>query len=215
MTTALKIVDLSAALGKTTPIYPGDPAFSARRRSTPDGITISEISTGVHAGTHVDAPFHFMADGMKITELPLSAFYGEAICIDAPKKPGQDIHSQDFRGADIRRGDIVLFRTGWEERSGTPEFFQDEWPGIAPDAVEELFRLGAKAIGGDLPSADSPGAIRAGAPGHMRALGYGLPIFEALAGLSAVSGRRFLFCAFPLKLEGCEASPVRAVAILR
>jgi kynurenine formamidase len=208
------ILDLSAPLGETTPMYPGDPVFNARRRSTAEGITITEICTGLHAGTHVDAPFHFIADGKKITDLPLSAFYGEAVCIDAPKKPGQDIGVGDIRGAGIRRGDIVLFRTGWEERSGTTRFFQDDWPGFAPEAVEELARMGAKAIGGDIPSADSPKALRAGAPGHIRALGLGMPIFEALAGLSAVVDKRFTFCAFPLRLVNCEASPVRAVAIL-
>jgi len=210
----VRIIDLTAQLGKTTPIYPGDPAIRFRRRSKAEAITVTEITTGLHAGTHVDAPFHFITDGAKITDLPLSAFYGEAVCIDAPKKPGQDVDVLDVRGAEIHRGDIVLFRTGWEERSGTPRFFQDDWPGITPEAVEELARLGAKAIGGDTPSVDSPKAVRAGGPGHMKALGSGMPIFESLAGLAAVAGRRFLFSAFPLKLMDCEASPVRAVAIL-
>jgi kynurenine formamidase len=209
-----RIIDLTAPLGKTTPIYPGDPAIRFRRHSKADVITVTEITTGLHAGTHVDAPFHFIADGAKITDLPLSAFYGEAVCIDAPKKSGEDIGVSDVRGAEINRGDIVLFRTGWEERSGTPRFFQDEWPGIRPEAVEELARLGAKAIGGDTPSVDSPKAVRAGGPGHMKSLGLGMPIFESLVGLSLVAGKRFLFSAFPLKLADCEASPVRAVAIL-
>ncbi len=211
-----RIIDLSAPLGESTPIYPGDPLFSVRRHSTIEasGCNVTEVCMGLHAGTHVDAPFHFLAGGKKISELPLSVFYGEALCIDAPKAPGQDIDVQDLQGAAICRGDIVLFRTGWEERSGTAGFFQDDWPGFTPAVIEELIRMGAKAIGGDTPSADSPAAILAGAPGHKKAAGAGMPVFEALVGLSRVAGKRFLFSALPLKLTDCEASPVRATAIL-
>jgi arylformamidase len=209
-----RIIDLSAPLSETTQVYPGDPPIGIRHSPKMETITVTEITTGLHAGTHVDAPFHFLPDGMRITDLPLSAFYGEAVCIEAPKQPGEDIGVEDLEGVKIRRGDIVLFRTGWEERSGTPAFFGDDWPGMTPEVVEKLINMGVKAIGGDTPSIDSRQAVGSGAPGHMKALGSGMPVFESLVGLSAVTGKRFTFCAFPLRLEGCEASPVRAVAIL-
>ncbi len=210
----VRIIDLSAPLGETTQVYPGDPPLSFNKSLKAGTITVTEITAGLHAGTHVDAPFHFIPEGKRITDFPLAAFYGEAVCLDAPKKPGEDIGTGDIDGKKIRRGDIVLFRTGWEERSGTLSFFGEDWPGMTPEAVEVLMRLGAKAIGGDTPSIDSRIAVGAGGPAHMRALGSGMPVFESLIGLSAVAGKRFTFCAFPLRLEGCEASPVRAVALL-
>jgi arylformamidase len=210
----IRIIDLSVPLGEATPMYPGDPGFSARRRIPAHSIVVTEITAGVHSGTHVDAPFHFIPRGKKISELPLTAFFGEAVCIEALKTPGQDVVSADIEGADIRRGDIVLFRTGWEERAMRPDYFQGEWPGLAPELVETLAALGVKAIGGDTPSADSPKALDAGAPGHLAALGRDMPIFEHLVNLSAVAGRRFIFSALPLRLADAEASPVRAVAIL-
>ena len=77
-----------------------------------------------------------------------------------------------------------------------------------------MIDAGAKAIGGDIVSADSPTAISEGAPAHKRALAAGMPIFEALVNLKEVVGRRFLFIGLPLRIEGGEASPIRAVALI-
>ena len=108
----------------------------------------------------------------------------------------------------------MLVYTGWEERSCTPRFFEGEWPGFAPDTVDMLVGKRVKAIGGDIASADGPAAIRRGSLAHKKAMAAGLPIFEALVNLGQVAGRRFHFVGLPLKLEGCEASPIRAIAIL-
>jgi kynurenine formamidase len=151
---------------------------------------------------------------MDIVSMPLHSFMGEAIAIEIPKGPGEDVTPADLAGADIRAGDIVLVRTGWEERSCTPRFFEGEWPGFAPETVDRLIDQRVKAIGGDIASADGPRAIREGSLAHKKAMAAGLPIFEALVNLNQVVGRRFLFVGLPLKLEGCEASPIRAVAIL-
>jgi kynurenine formamidase len=121
---------------------------------------------------------------------------------------------RDLQGADIRSGDIVLFRTGWDARSNSPAFFEGEWPGLEPSLIEELIRRGVKATGGDIASADSPAAIAAGAAAHKIAGRAGMPIFEALVNLDCLVGRRFFFVGLPLKLEGVEASPIRALAIV-
>jgi kynurenine formamidase len=218
-----RIIDLSVPLDGQTSVFPGDSppgidrrliAEEFRAKPGPHANMVSYMAVSVHSGSHVDAPLHFLDKGLSVADLPLDAFYGEAICIDAPKSEGQSIDAADFKNADIHRGDIVLFRTGWEARAGTPAFFKGEWPGFTVDAVKELALRGAKAIGGDIPSADTPRGLTAGAASHREAAARGLPVFETLAGLKEVVGLRFLFAAFPLKLTGCEASPVRAVAIL-
>ena len=80
--------------------------------------------------------------------------------------------------------------------------------------MEELIRRGVKAVGGDIASADSPAAIAAGAPAHKLAGRAALPIFEALVNLDQLVGQRFYFLGLPLKLDGVEASPIRAVALV-
>jgi kynurenine formamidase len=85
---------------------------------------------------------------------------------------------------------------------------------LTTEAVQYLVDLGVKAIGLDTPSLDNPDRIGLGAPGHLVALGAGIPIFESLTHLKEVVGKRFLFVGTPLKLDKCEASPIRAIAII-
>lgn len=214
--TGKQVVDLTAPLNERLPVYPSDPSFrkSWHLDYRDAGVYVSRLELGSHTGTHVDAPLHDLEDGSDVATMSLSLFFGEAVAIDAPKQPGENITAADFANADIREGDIVLFRTGWEERSGSPRFFDDGWPGFAPQAVDALLTRRVKAIGGDIASADSPRAISEGRLAHKKALGAGLPIFEALVNMKEVVGRRFLFVGLPLKIEAGDASPIRAVAIL-
>jgi kynurenine formamidase len=212
----LRVVDLTAPLRASTPVFPADPPFELNWHMTyaDCGCNLSVIRTGLHAGTHVDAPLHFIDGGTDVASMPVTPFLGDAVAIDTPKEPGEDVVPDDLADADIRPGDIVLVRTGWEARAGTPEFLQDDWPGFSVEAIDALVALGVKAIGGDITSADSPMGLWRGARAHHRALAAGLPIFEALVNLHEVVGRRFLFVGLPLNIDGAEASPVRAIAIL-
>jgi arylformamidase len=211
-----EIVDLSVSLSDATAHYPTDPPFhrSVHTDFPEAGARVSRIETGLHIGTHVDAPLHVRQSGPGISEMPAYRFLGAAIALETPKAPGQDIEPADFQGGDIRENDIVIFRTGWEERSGTPRFFQEEWPGISLAAADALLAKGVKAIGLDTPSADGPKAIAAGFASHKRLLDAGVPLFEALVNLRRVAGRRFFFIGIPLGIDHGEASPVRAIALL-
>jgi len=214
---AFRVVDLTAVLSNQSPCYPTDPPFSRTWHVllSEHGFCVSKLQMGAHTGTHVDAPLHFLGDAFpNVAEMRLQSFIGKAIALERPKDPGEDLSLADLAGANILPGDIVLFRTGWDQRAASPAFFQDEWPGFQPSLVEELIRRGVKAIGGDIPSVDSPAALAAGAPAHKLAGRAGMPIFEALVNLDQVVGQRFYFLGLPLKLEGGEASPIRAVALL-
>jgi kynurenine formamidase len=212
-----RVVDLTAPLNSQTPCYPGDPRFtrSWHAQFAEHGFCVSKLEMSAHSGTHVDAPLHFLGAAFAdVAGMPLQNFMGEAVALERPKQPGEDLTVSDLPGADIRSGDIVLFRTGWDKRSASPAFFQDECPGFQPALVEELIRCGVKAIGGDMASVDSPAAIAAGAPAHKLAGRAGMPVFEALVNLDQVTGQRFFFLGLPMKLQGCEASPIRAVALI-
>jgi len=214
---AFRVVDLTAPLNDRNACYPTDPPFikSWHVYFGEHGYCASKLEMGAHSGTHVDAPLHFLGDAHPdVAQLPLQSLIGHAIALNRPKEPGEDLDIGDFAGVNIVSGDIVLFRTGWDRRSGSPAFFQDEWPGVHPSLVEELIRRGVKAMGGDFASVDSPTALAAGAPAHKLAGRGGMPVFEALVNLDQVAGQRFFFIGLPLKLEGCEASPIRAVALL-
>jgi kynurenine formamidase/ribulose-5-phosphate 4-epimerase/fuculose-1-phosphate aldolase len=214
---ATHVVDLSTPLHEGIRCYPTDPVFSKHWHTRFDehGVCVAKLEMGSHTGTHVDAPMHFLGDSFPdVSQMAPQLFLGEAIALDRPTNAGQNLRVSDLQGAEIRPGDIVLFRTGWDARSNSPAFFEGEWPGLEPSLMEELIRRGVKGTGGDIASADSPAAIAAGAAAHKIAGRAGMPIFEALVNLDRLVGRRFFFVGLPLKLEGVEASPIRALAIV-
>ena len=212
-----RIIDLSINLDAATLVYPGDKPLGLEwlTRIPKTAYNLSSLTMGPHTGTHVDAPLHFTEGGAAIGRMNPSLFIGEAVCIDCPKIEGENVTPADLDGADIRKGDIVLFRTGWEERSGTLRFFTGEYPGFEPALIEELARRGVKATGFDSPSADGQKALAAGAPAHKAAARLSLPIYESLVNLAEVVGKRFMFSGQPRRLMEAEASPVRAVAVLQ
>jgi len=214
---AFRIVDLTAPLNEQSPCYPDDPPFTKTWHIlySKHGLYVSKLQMGSHSGTHVDAPMHFLGDAhADVAGMPLIQFMGPAIALERLKQPGEDLTVADLEGEDIRSGDIVLFRTGWDKRAGSPQFFEDECPGLQPSLVEELIRRRVKAIGSDTASVDSPAALAGGAPAHKLAGRAGVPVYEALVNLDQVTGQCFYFLGLPLKLEKGEASPVRAVALV-
>jgi kynurenine formamidase len=210
------VIDLTAPLGDSTCTYPTDPPFikTWHQGFEEAGACCSRLDFGPHAGTHVDAPLHFIEGAIDIGSMDARTFFGPAVAVEALKNPGELIVPGDFDGADVRPGDIVLVRTGWDMRINTPALYDGDWPGFSGEAVVWLAERGAKAIGCDSPSADSKTRGSAGAPAHHAALHRGMPIFETLVNLDRIVGQRVLFFGLPLRLEGVEASPVRAIALV-
>src|SRR3712207_3383604 len=86
---ARRIVDLSMALDERTPFYPGDPEPRVCPATTiaRDGVNVSRLELGSHSGTHCDAPYHFLEDGLKLHELPLERFVGRGVVVDCTRVP--------------------------------------------------------------------------------------------------------------------------------
>ena len=80
----MKIWDITSKLDENTPVYEGDPKFSVETRRTiqDDGYMVSKLRMGTHAGTHIDAPSHFIIGGKTVYELPLSSTVGTCQVID-------------------------------------------------------------------------------------------------------------------------------------
>ena len=175
-----------------------------KRMSRGDTNNSSSVHTSVHAGTHVDAPFHFVPDGRTIESLPLETFIGPArVCA---VEAGSHITAADVRKADLGSDIRVLFKTrnSMLLQKGVYD------PGFAPfsvDAAEALAASGVKLVGIDYLSAAS---ATEQVPVHRAFLDRGVILLEGVD-LSAVPpGRYELFCP-PVKLAGSDGAPCRAV----
>ncbi|MDR2354998.1 MAG: cyclase family protein [Clostridiales Family XIII bacterium] len=207
------IHDLTITLNeKTLPFLPvGDPPMIWTHRVDHESFVCqsSLIVMMSHLGTHIDAPLHYVKGGKTTAQVDLSRFCGKAVCIaadDFPRAGEYDIGPLLERNADrIQTGDILILRTGYEERVGTPEYFK--FPNFAENTGAALEARGIRGIGLDTPT------ISLGNRAHQEVLGREIAIIESLIHLAPLGGKRVFFSALPLKFEDGDGSPVRAVAI--
>jgi arylformamidase len=109
---ASRWIDVSVPLKNGMVCWPGDPAFSiSERRSLDRGdtVTLSHVDMGVHSGTHMDAPAHFVRGGQRIGDLPIDAVVGRARVIAI--RSNKHIEPAELETHRIRRGERILFRT--------------------------------------------------------------------------------------------------------
>lgn len=201
-----KLIDLSHLLQDETPAYPGDrPCRLMQIKSVErDGYTSFSFSTGLHAGTHLDAPLHFVAKGAMVKDLPLETFTGRGRLIDVR---GEAVvgYKPEYASL-VEAGDIVLLWADHSKLYGTAGYY-GEHPVLTDELADFLITSGSKLLGLDFPSPDRmPFAV------HKKLLGAGIPIIENLTNLAELAGfNHFEIMAFPLKI-GAEGSPVRVVA---
>jgi kynurenine formamidase len=209
-----KIVDLSMPITAQTPIYPGDPKPHITPAATfaQNGYHVSRLVLGSHSGTHVDAPFHFRQDGLRIDEVPLTYFLGKGIVIDVTgKNDGEAVTLDDVTRylPRLEPGMIVLFHTGWSQYAGTERYFRH--PYIAIDVIQAMLERGIHTFFIDALNIDPPD-------------GSSFPAHEAITAVNGVIGENFTnfdkidfadpyIIALPLYLQKCDGSPVRAVAV--
>lgn len=202
-------IDVSRPVRAGMIVFDGDPEVSIERVSDiarGDLANISRVQLGTHTGTHVDAPLHFIGDGPGIDELPLDVLVGPALVADARDAPG-DIDAAALAGLDVPAGtERLLLRTRNEGLWERGEFTRD-YVGVAADAAQALVDKGVRLVGIDYlsiaPSSDP-------APTHKTLLGAGVVVVESLD-LSAAAPGRYDMVLLPLRLEGGDGSPARAL----
>lgn len=227
----MRLVDLSQDIYQGMVVYPGHlktvlfdhvsheetaPRFEGGFSFQTKGFLLND-----NGPTHVDSFSHLDPDptAATIDQMPLDLFYGEAVCIDVTgAAPRTDIPVERIEeglssaGLEVQAGDIVLFRTGTYERIGGTKAYLSEFPGFGAEVAEWIVERRVKCFGVDTCTPDNPDSRTY--PIHMMGRGHHVTHYENLANLDVVSGRRFTFAGFPLKLRGAHGGPTRAVALL-
>lgn len=201
-----KFIDLSVVLNENTPVYPGDPKFTAKLAGILEKDRYEDhiISFGTHNGTHIDAPRHMIPNGKSLNEILLEKFTGNGICINV----SNGFNLKACSNASINQNDIVFFYTGMSDVFYKSEYY-DNYPEITEEIANYLVSKKIKMIGVDMCSPDHKPF-----PVHKILLSNDILIIENLTNLKELVGKRFRVYAFPLKLD-IEASPVRVIAELK
>lgn len=206
-------VDLSLDLNGHTPVYPGDPIPKIDVATTVenDGYNLFGLYLGSQSGSHIDAPYHFSNQGMKLDEMALEQFYGRGLLIDMSYKAQlEPIELTDVEPylSKIADHPFVLIKTGWDATQGTEKFF--EHPFVTQEVATAFVENGIKFLGMDTINVDMTGGVEF--PVHDLFAANKLIIGENWANFSGITTDNFYVSALPLKMH-TDGSPVRAVAI--
>jgi len=206
-------IDVSVPLKTGMVHWPGDPAVEVTRPQNldrGDSCTVSFLQMGVHSGTHMDAPAHFVRGGRTIDQLPLDAVIGPARVIDIQSTGS--VEPKKLARHRIRRGERILFRTRNSRRCWREDDFMTDFVYISPVAAEWLAERQVRTVGVDYLSV---GAFKkSGRATHLALLGAGIWIIEGLNLSKVRPGPVDLIC-LPLRLLGAEGAPARVVVRLR
>jgi arylformamidase len=208
----MQTYDISLTISPDLVTWPGNPGIHLERVSKIEegaNSNVSKIEMGVHNGTHVDAPFHFLPEGKTAERLLLKVLTGRVYVLNLPNV--DVITASVLENAEIPpRTRRLLFKTRNSEYwANSTKEFQPGFVGISADGAEFLVKRGVKLVGIDYLSIAPYHHSR---PTHEIFLKAGVVIVEGLNLSEINQGRYTLYC-LPLKLAGSEGAPARAILI--
>jgi arylformamidase len=207
----MRIFDISRALSPEIAVWPGDqrfePSWSARIAEGA-AVNVGAVRLSTHTGTHADAPYHYLDDGADITALPLEKYIGPALVVEVPVTDA--IRPEHLENLDFSRVRRILFKT--KSSALDDSVWIDDIVYLSEEAAAMVGRRGVLLVGMDGPSVDPVDSKTLAA--HKVLAQYGVVNLENLK-LAGVPPGEYELIALPLKLQGLDASPVRAVLVQR
>lgn len=187
-------------------LYPGDIGTRVRRdqKIEENGVNVSRMTLCLHAGTHIDAPAHFIAGGKTIDEFSPEYFVGECRVFDFSGENLKKIDAKEIASLDIDC-DTVFFKTD-NSILLLKKDFDPYYTYITEAAASLLVRKGVKVFGFDYLTIDKLASNEA----HMALFSAGMLIIETVNLINIKEGKHDYY-AVPLKIKGAEASPVRVI----
>ena len=211
----MTIYDISLPISPNLPVWPGDPKIELELIASMDAgsdANVSRIAAGVHIGTHVDAPHHFLNDGRTVESLDLDILTGKAFVLHLDDNVNA-ITAKILDTAPIPPATLRLLLRTKNSRQWTldaPEF-QRDFVAISPDGAEWLVSHGIQLVGVDYLSVapfDAP------VPTHKIVLAAGMIVIEGCDLSQVPQGEYELYC-LPLKLIGAEGAPARTILVAK
>ena len=203
----MQYYDISLNLSSETVSWLNSPPFELikrKRMSRGDRNNSSVLKMSAHAGTHLDAPFHFVPDGTAIDSLPLDLFIGPALvqAVEADRH----ITKEQVEDIDLKGETRVLFKTRNSQLLHRPAYDPD-FVAFSVEAAEALVKRGVKLVGLDyLSVAHAEEQV----PVHRAFLDHGVILLEGVD-LSEIKPGRYELICFPIRLSGSDGAPCRAV----
>jgi arylformamidase len=204
MRSANSPLDVSVTIRPRMPIYDGNPGVSielAQSLERGDPANVSRLELGAHTGTHVDAPRHFIGSGPGADELALEPFVGS--CVVADVTAAARIDADAVAALDLPEGAARVLLKSRNSRLWARSEFAPEFARLDCSGARALVARGVQLVGIDYLSIGDRDA-------HRALLGHDVAVVEGLD-LRAVAPGAYLLACLPLRIEGADGAPARAV----
>ncbi len=208
-----KIIDITIEITENMVVWESDPGVKIRQVhaiKNGDSYNYARLNFGVHTGSHVDAPLHFLEDGKSMDQFALSAVVGPAQVVEIDDHI--DLITADvLKNAGIHPGTKrLLFKTRnsnyWKKQV---PIFQKDYCGVTSDGAQFLANLGLQLVGIDYLSISPFSDLE---EPHRILMRKDVIILETLNLADVNPGFYDLYC-LPLKLIGCEGAPARVILV--
>lgn len=199
----MEMIDITRPIITDMTVWPGDESVLLERTaSISEGsmVNVSRIHMGVHTGTHIDAPLHFIDYGKSVDELDICLFSGWVQVLDV-----KGTHCIEPEQIAQLSDDAVFFKTTYSEKT-LNEAFDPNYTGLSPEATRLLLDQGVRVVGTDALSIES--FYGNSFPVHQALLGKEVLVIEGLC-LKDVSPGRYRYLCMPLLIKGADGSPAR------
>lgn len=204
----MKIYDVTVPISCDLATFPGDPKIEVvRTEKLADGgsANVSTISLGSHTGTHVDPPYHFIEEGLKVDQLPLEVLTGRTHVFQVTAPEINEVVLGEFDFTDVAR---VLFKTRNSYFWKDGKKFRPDFVYITPKAAGLLVESGVKLVGIDYLSVEKFHSKKYKT--HHILLSNGVIIIEGLD-LSEVEPDDYEMICLPLKIKDGDGAPARVI----
>jgi arylformamidase len=198
----MTLIDISRRVSGKSAVFPGDVPFELTQVDI-GSCVVGRMATTLHIGTHADAPNHFVRGAASIADVDLAKYFGP--CRVVERIGDGPITTADVAKWNPQRGMRYLAKT---QRAIDPDVFPDAFAHLEPDAARMLASAGVELFGIDTSSVDHKDSKMLDA--HKALLAGGVAILENLD-LTTARPAPYELMAFPLRIAGADASPVRAV----
>ena len=207
-------IDISVPfpVDKPMPYFPTDPQGPSITRifdrTKGDPVTMSQININSHNGTHIDAPFHFMAEGTTIDVMPLDTAIGPTRVIEI--KDPESIKLEEVEPWDIKEGERILFKTRNSSYAYKTTDFVTDYVYCANEVADYLKNKKVRLVGIDYVTVGNQDDLENIKFVHETLLGNGIYIIEML-NLDGVEPGNYEMICLPLRMENGDAGPCRAI----
>lgn len=205
------IIDLTLTYSPQISGYSSDVA----KTISADGWNANNLHIYSHAGTHMDAPYHFEVTDERIDEIPVERFISKAHVVTVNITQSQQlITTEDLKQVEgrLQPGESIIIKTGWYQFVGTPKY-RNELPRISKESAQWLVHKKVNMLAVEPPSVADVNNLSEVTLIHQILLGGSIIIVEGICNTSALTKDTVQLIALPLKILKGDGAPARVIAI--